>query len=212
MRLELARGRRCGRGGGGGEISTAAHSWSQGGHVGTKGTKTDFCIRRDNSLFVFFFVCFVYLPLLCTNGSAGCQRLPQVTGGTHSYRTVADEPTTIPDESRHSRRTHEGENRTPGEEMKRLEQRSNAAFSAAWTRNKGAPVMRPLRKMVLFCSFFFLFGNKRTGAVLESRHRWSVVCERRRQTWQTPSSPVGWTLPAVTLIRSVLTIKCPVGS
>lgn len=154
--------------------------------------------------------CFVYLPLLCTTGSAGCQRLPQVSGGTHSYRTVADEPTTIPDESRHSRRTHEGENRTPGEEMKRLQQRFNAAFSAAWTRNKGAPVMCPLRKMLLFCSFFSLW-EQRTGAVLESRHR-SVVCERRRQTWQTPSSPVGWTLPAVTLICSVLTIKCPVGS
>lgn len=86
-----------------------------------RGTKSDFCIRKDDSL--FFCCCCFYLTLLCTNGSPGCQRLPQVSGGTHSYQTVANEPTTIADESRHSRRTHEGENRTPGEDMKRLQRR-----------------------------------------------------------------------------------------
>lgn len=56
-RFEAGAGkRREVRKGGGGEISAAAHSWSQGGYVGTKGTKTDFCIGRENSLLVFFFV------------------------------------------------------------------------------------------------------------------------------------------------------------
>lgn len=96
------------------------------------------------------FVLFLW-SLFCTNGSAGCQRLPQVSGRTHSYRTVDDEPTTIPDESRHSQRTHEGENRTPGEEMKRRRQGFNGA-DAKHRRSCDVSAQNSSSSLLWFCS------------------------------------------------------------
>lgn len=96
--------------------------------------------------------------LFCTNGSAGCQRSPQVSGRTHSYRTVDNEPTTIADESRHSRRTHEGENRTPGEETKRRQQRLNGA-DAEHRRLRDTFALNGSSSLLWFCSFSSL-GTK----------------------------------------------------
>lgn len=86
--------RKGGGRGGGDEISAAARSWSQGGHVGTKGTKTDFCIR----IFVLF-ICPCYARLVRPDVS-GCRRYreePTVIGPLPMSRQPSRMSHDIPD-------------------------------------------------------------------------------------------------------------------